>query len=131
MSEYHFENLFYGASPQICTYARELRKNMTETERILWNELRNRKISNCKFRRQHPIDIFIADFYCHEKKLVIEVDGEIHKKQKEYDIGRDAEMGDFRISVIRFKNDEVENKLNSVIEEIRVNCERLRNDLIL
>ena len=130
MSEYHFDNLFYGASPQVCAYAKELRKDMTVSERILWNELRNRKISNCKFRRQHPIDIFIADFYCHEKKLVIEVDGEIHKKQKEYDVGRDAEMGDFGITVIRFESEEVENELNRVIEEIRVNCEKLGSGLI-
>ena len=102
MSEYHFENLFYGASPKIRAYAKELRKTMTKCERILWNELRNRKLSDCKFRRQHPIDIFIADFYCHKKRLVIEVDGEIHKQQKEYDIGRDAEMNDYGITVLRF-----------------------------
>ena len=125
MSEYHFDNLFYGAGPQIRDYAKELRKDMTRCERILWNELRNRKISNCKFRRQHPIDIFIADFYCHKKKLVIEVDGEIHEKQKEYDIGRDAEMEDYGITVVRFKNEEVENELSNVLDKIRVVCERL------
>lgn len=51
---------------------------MTEAEDILWKHLRNKKLNGLKFRRQHPLDIFIADFYCHEKKLVIELDGGIH-----------------------------------------------------
>lgn len=75
-------NMFYGASRNIFEKASELRNNMTEAENLLWVELKNRKIFKVKFRRQHPIDIFIVDFYCHEFKLVIEIDGEIHLEKE-------------------------------------------------
>lgn len=71
-----------------------------------------------RFRRQHPIDIFIADFYCHTARLVIELDGEIHKKQIEYDNGRTAEIEHFDIKVLRFKNSEVENNIEKVVKHI-------------
>ncbi len=74
----HKENLTYGASALIFARANELKRSMTEVEKILWKELRNRKLNGHKFRRQHPIGQFIADFYCHEAKLVVEVDGEVH-----------------------------------------------------
>lgn len=63
---------------------------MTQAEEILWKHLRNKKLNGMKFRRQHPLDMFIADFYCHEKKLIIELDGGIHEtpEQQEYDEGR-------------------------------------------
>lgn len=103
------ECLFYDASPEIHRRAKELRKHMTVAEKILWKYLRNRKFAGLKFRRQHPIDIFIADFYCHELKLVIELDGEIHNstENKEYDEGRTAELSYKGVRVIRFTNDEV------------------------
>jgi very-short-patch-repair endonuclease len=112
--------LFYNASPEIHKRAKELRKNMTESEQVLWEHIRNRKHRKLKFRRQHPIGTFIADFYCHEIKLVIEVDGEIHElpENKEYDIGRNAEMEDMGIAVIRFTNDEVLNSMSSVLKRI-------------
>ena len=125
MSFEYYDNLYYNASKQVHDYAKELRKSMTNTEKLLWNELRNRKVTNCKFRRQHPIDIFIADFYCHEKKLVIEIDGEIHNSQKEYDINRTTEMQDYGITVIRFNNEEVESNLPAVIKKIEQVCNEL------
>jgi very-short-patch-repair endonuclease len=70
--------MFYGASPNTFDLARLLRNNMTEAEIILWDKLKNRNIFKARFRRQHPIGIFIVDFYCHDYKLVIELDGEIH-----------------------------------------------------
>ncbi len=69
--------------------SRELRGKQTQTEEILWQLLRNRKFHNLKFRRQHAIGRYIADFYCDEKKIVIELDGKIHENQKEYDAIRD------------------------------------------
>ncbi len=77
-----------------------------------------------RFRPQHPIDIFIADFYCHPLRLVIEIDGGIHKSkdQKEYDIGREAELENWGIQVIRFTNEQIENEMNSVIEVIERVC---------
>ena len=119
------ENLNYGASPDIIEKARNLRKRMTEAEEILWSKLRNKQLEGFKFRRQHPIWIFIADFYCHEVKLVVELDGGIHQKNeaKEYDTNRTAEIEKFEIKVIRFKNEEVLQSLNQVLLRIRTECE--------
>lgn len=79
---------------------------------------------NLRFRPQHPIDIFIADFYCHPLRLVIEVDGGIHKSkdQKEYDLNRTAELNYWGIKVIRFTNKEVERNISFVISEIERIC---------
>jgi very-short-patch-repair endonuclease len=77
-------------------HCRELRKNMTESEKILWDKLKNRKLSGYKFLRQHPIiykgdlkrlNYFIADFYCHEVKLAVELDGGIHNDSEEKGAG--------------------------------------------
>ena len=83
-------NMFFGASRNTFEKAHELRNNMTDAEKLVWKELKNRRVFKTKFRRQHPIDIFIVDFYCHEFKLAIEIDGEIHldKEIVEYDDGR-------------------------------------------
>ncbi len=115
----HVSNLTFDASPEIKAKAKELRKRMTHAEVLLWERIRNNK-TGYKFRRQHPISIFIADFYCHEKKLVIEVDGMIHEHpdQKEYDIGREIELENLGIKVVRFTNYEVENNIEGVIEDI-------------
>jgi very-short-patch-repair endonuclease len=88
---------------------------MTRTEEILWERLRGKKICVLRFRRQHPIDIFIADFYCHKVRLVVEIDGGIHSIQNDYDIGRSAEMEKYGILVIRFTNEEVEYDIEKVI----------------
>jgi len=74
--------MFYGASPLIFERAKELRKRMTETENILWNALRRKNRKGYKFRRQHPMSTYIADFYCHQLKLVIEIDGGYHLKKR-------------------------------------------------
>jgi len=110
---------------------RELRKNQTEAETILWEKLRNRKLNGLKFLRQHPIvydrftsnvKFFIADFYCAEKEIIIELDGEIHDLQKEYDENRDLIINHKGIKVVRFKNQEVENielLLKKILQEIK------------
>ena len=74
-----------------------------------------------KFRRQHPINIFIADFYCHKVKLVIELDGGIHKieENREYDKGREAELEDLGLTVLRFTNKEVMNNIEKVVLRIK------------
>ena len=101
-------DMFYGASWIIHKQARDLRKRETKTEKILWNILSNKKLG-VKFRRQHPINQFIADFYCHELKLVIEVDGEFHlqKDKIEYDAMRTSIFNNFGIQVYRFTNQEI------------------------
>jgi very-short-patch-repair endonuclease len=112
--------MFYGASRKIFEKASELRKSMTEAEKILWKELKDREVFKAKFRRQHPIDMFIADFYCHKHKLVIEVDGEIHLEQEilEYDDGRTHDIEKFGIKILRFTNKEVMTNIQKVKQRI-------------
>ena len=109
---------------QLC---RDLRKNATNSEQILWNVLRNRKLNNRKFYRQYPIfynfdgfsKFFIADFYNHETKLVIEIDGGYHMRQIEYDNMRTEIINILGIEVIRFTNEEVENNIKYVLNTIQ------------
>ena len=113
--------MFYGADATTLRAAGMFRKNMTMAELILWKKLKDRKIVIVKFRRQHPINIFIVDFYCHELKLVIEIDGEIHNNDeaKEYDINRTAELNKYEIKVVRFNNDQVIHNIDTVIVQIK------------
>jgi very-short-patch-repair endonuclease len=103
------KSMFYGAEPYLFERARKMRLHQTEAEAKLWEVLQNKKMIGFRFKRQHPINIFIADFYCHKLKLVIEVDGEIHhqKDRKEYDLNRTAEMERLGIDVMRFTNNQV------------------------
>ncbi len=114
--------LHQGANDGQFQAARSMRKEMTEAERILWNELKNRKLNGLKFRRQHPIHYYIADFYCHEKKLIIEVDGGIHENEeiRIHDENRSAEFDKMGITVLRFMNEKILHSLNEVIEVIRL-----------
>ncbi len=114
------ENLNYAAKPKIFENARTLRKEMTLAERILWRYLRNRKLLGYKFRRQHPCYTFILDFYCHEAKLAVELDGSVHdiSVQKERDEGRTYMIREAGIKVIRFANSEVEQDVNNVLNII-------------
>jgi very-short-patch-repair endonuclease len=84
-----------------------MRKNPTEGEERLWQALRNRKVMRLKFRRQHAIGPYIADFCCPEAKLIIEVDGPIHEAQTEQDAFRDRELASLGYRVLRFKEDDV------------------------
>jgi len=113
-------SMFYGADSRTLRAAAILRKNMTLAELILWKRLKDRKMFNTKFRKQHPVYIFIVDFYCHEYKLVIEVDGDVHNNEKssEYDLGRTAELIKFGIRVIRFTNEEMIYNIDSVVAKI-------------
>jgi very-short-patch-repair endonuclease len=102
----------------IIRLARELRKQQTPAEKILWNELKNRQLHGVKFLRQHPliyeedrgrIHFFIPDFYCAEHRLIIELDGKVHDYQKYYDQQRDLIIQKMRLNVVRFKNEEARN----------------------
>jgi leucyl-tRNA synthetase len=98
----------------------ENRKKQTEAENILWQELRNKK-TGFKIRRQHAIDVFLADFICIEKNVVIEVDGEYHNdpEQKKYDEQRTFVLNDMGFEVIRFTNNEVIHNTKTVVEKIK------------
>jgi very-short-patch-repair endonuclease len=100
--------------------ARELRREMTPAEKILWNELRANKLG-VHFRRQQVIAGFIVDFYCHKTDLVIELDGSVHDgiEQKENDAERDKALGEMGLRVFRFRNEDVIKDLPGVLGKIR------------
>ena len=98
--------------------AKELRREMTPAEKILWNELRSNKLG-VHFRRQQVIAGFIVDFYCHQAGLVIEVDGGIHDLQQAEDKRREKVLSEKGLRIARFRNDEVEKDLTAVIARIR------------
>jgi len=100
--------------------ARKLRKEQTPAEKILWECLRARRLNGLKFRRQHPLGRYIPDFYCAEKRLVVELEGKVHelKDQKEYDKIRQETIEAMGLTVLRFKNEEVLNNLELVLAKI-------------
>ena len=121
------ENLFFGGSPEIHRRARELRKRMTACEKLLWQRLRAKHLLEYKFRRQHPIYKYIVDFYCHQLRLVIEVDGSVHwgVDAVEYDDNRTFELEEFGLQVLRFSNDEVSFNTDHVIAVIEAKIKEI------
>ena len=119
-TDFYNRSMFYGADAKTLSAAAILRKNMTLAELILWKKLKDRKIFKIKFRRQHPIGIYIVDFYCHELCFVIEIDGEIHNtsENKESDLIRTDCLLKLGLRVIRFTNDQVIYNLDQVIIKI-------------
>jgi len=111
--------MFYKADPLIFSNARELRNRLTPAEKIFWLRLKE-QFPKYKFRRQHPVSIYIADFYCHKIKLVIEIDGPIHDSEESIlnDKKRQQDIENLNLTVIRFKNDHVKDEIESVIEII-------------
>ncbi len=98
--------------------AKELRREMTPAEKLLWQEVRANKLG-VRFRRQQVIQGFIVDFYCHQAGLVIEVDGDVHDLQKEEDERREKVLSEMGLKVVRFGNDEVVRDLSAVVGKIR------------
>ncbi|MDP1623337.1 MAG: endonuclease domain-containing protein [Bacteroidales bacterium] len=119
------QSFFFGASPEIKARAKALRKRMTWCEKVLWQVLRKNQRYYLYFRRQHPIARFIVDFYCHELRLVVEIDGGYHnsRAQQEKDLNRTAALESFGIEVIRFTNEEIMKNLrkvsNNIDEEVK------------
>ena len=109
----------------VIALARNLRNNMTDAEKILWEKISKRKIDGLRFRKQHSIGRYIVDFYCFEKKLVIELDGDIHDSQKEYDHNRDNELTARGNTILRFKNEEVINNIDYVLSRIVETCKNI------
>ena len=104
--------------------SKELRWEMTPAEATLWEHLRARRLGNIRFRRQQILQGFIADFYCHEAGLVVEVDGAVHDEQRGYDADRDALLRQVGFEVVRFGNDEVFSALSGVLVRIEETCLR-------
>uniref|UniRef100_UPI00186624F8 endonuclease domain-containing protein n=1 Tax=Nostoc sp. MG11 TaxID=2721166 RepID=UPI00186624F8 len=99
--------------------AQQLRKQPTKSEAILWEALRNRKLDNRKFRRQHPIGTFIVDFLCQEERLIVEVDGGIHESQRYLDQQRQELLESLGLRFVRISSQQVETDLNATLEAIR------------
>ncbi len=112
--------LFKEAKAKIFDNARTLRLSSTKAEDLLWQELRNRKLLGLKFRCQHPLNTYVADFYCSEKSLVIEVDGNVHDTDEivRYDEWRTKELNNLNVHVLRFRNDEVKLNMPAVLKRI-------------
>lgn len=115
-------SMYYNAIPILFQFAKQLRANETDAEKLLWNYLKTINIPKIRFRRQHPILFFIADFYCHKAKLVIELDGNHHNLpiQYLYDQNRDSELKELGLKVIRFTNEEIFHKIEDVLIKIEL-----------
>ena len=118
--------MFFGAYPEIFAFAKWLRNNMTPAEKRLWEELRQNKLG-VRFKPQHPMQFYIADFYCYQLKLVIEVDGAIHDFNKEKDLERTSALEEMGNVVIRFTNDEVMKNLEFVLNQIKAKILELQS----
>ena len=115
------ENMFHGAEKIIFEFAKANRVNPTEAEDKLWQVLKGKKLGGNKFRRQHPLGQYILDFYCHNQKIAIEIDGEYHNDatQIELDYFRTERIENIDISILRFSNFQVMHKLEFVLEQIK------------
>jgi very-short-patch-repair endonuclease len=102
-------------------YRRELRRNLTPAEASLWSHLKNSKLDGKKFRRQHGIGAYIADFYCPECRVIVELDGAVHNDvlRVDFDAKRSRFLMNKGIKIVRFENKEVFEDIESVLERIR------------
>lgn len=106
---------------------RELRKNSTEAEKLFWEAVRNKKLSGKKFYRQYPLfyditsreSFFIADFFCFEEKLIVELDGKYHEYRLSEDRNRSEILDSLGLKVLRFNNEQIINKLDEVLMKIK------------
>jgi len=107
------------------TFAQALRKTETPTEKILWQALRQKKLSGIKFRRQQPIRQYVADFFCSVCKLVVEIDGDVHYLEgaPERDERRSAFLESEGLMILRYTNRDIHKRLDDVLDEIFRVCE--------
>ncbi|WP_395050176.1 endonuclease domain-containing protein [Flavobacterium sp.] len=118
--QYHDESMWKGAPANNFLLAMQLRERMTQAEILMWDKLKNKQFKGYKFRRQHPIHKFIVDFYCHELKLIIEIDGKYHdsEEQKNEDLIRTELLNFQGLREIRFTNEEVITDISSVLKKL-------------
>ncbi|WP_445660977.1 endonuclease domain-containing protein [Acinetobacter sp. F16] len=116
--------------PQLLIFAKSLRHFATDAEQLMWQLIRAKQIMNLKFRRQHVIAPYIADFYCHEIGLVIELDGSHHGTDDAiaYDAERTKFLEALDLKVVRYWNHEVLNKTDEVLEDLWEICLKLKGD---
>jgi very-short-patch-repair endonuclease len=99
-------------------FARQLQRNQTDAERVLWFRLRDRRLAGSKFKRQVPLDRFIVDFCCSDAKVIVEIDGGQHDQNKQLDANRTRVLEAMGYFVLWFLNNEVLSNINGVLEEI-------------
>ena len=112
------KNKILPYNPELKSLAKELRRNMTLSEVLLWNQLRNKQIFGYDFDRQRPIDNFIVDFYCKELMLAIEIDGDTHTFRYDYDDTRQKTLENLGVHFLRFDDIEVKKDMNNVLRVI-------------
>ena len=116
--ERQMPNQYPSTSRHAIHRARRLRRDSTTAERIVWEMIRAGRVGGLKFRRQHPIGPFFADFYCHDRKLVIELDGSSHDGHEDEDRRREAYLRKCALKVLRVSNADVVNDLEGVAKRI-------------
>jgi very-short-patch-repair endonuclease len=104
--------------------AKELRREMTPAEKVVWKHVKANKLNGLHFRRQQIVHGYFADFYCHQHELIVEVDGGIHEFQQEYDAEREEYLIGLGFRIIRFTNEEIERDLKGVLQKIVEECEK-------
>jgi very-short-patch-repair endonuclease len=112
-------------NPKLTQRAKELRKNATFSERLLWKRLRGRQLLGYQFMRQKPIDNFIVDFYCNKLHLVIEIDGQTHNGKVDYDKEREKRLKVMGLTVIRFDGYYIINHLEDALEYLILEIKKL------
>ena len=124
----------YSNHPVTKEFRQLLRREETPTERMLWKHLRGKQLNGYRFRQQHGFGPYILDFYCPSLRLCIELDGEVHDtpEAKQHDADRTTFLNQNRIHVLRFRNIEVENDVEKVLQQIRkfINSNINQNEVV-
>ena len=113
----------FSVDPRLLDLAREMRKKPAPAEQKLWYCLRSRRLNGFKFRRQHPVDCYVADYYCAEARLIVEFDGESHIGREQEDAVRTARLNELGYAVVRYSNVDVHENIEGVLLTILKECE--------
>lgn len=125
-----FSSMYYNAQPHHLEKAKRLKRNMADMKLKLWEGLKDRKVCGLRFRPQHPIEDFIVDFYCHLLKLVVSVTNEVNEfPQNELEIEKQRKLKEWGIKEVYFSKDEIEGRLDSAIDQLKMICKRRRAEL--
>ncbi len=111
-------NKYRNIPKYVTELSRKKRSNPTKCEEMVWNVLRNNQVCGLKFRRQFPIDRYIVDFYNHDYRLIVEIDGESHNDKQKYDKNRNDYLVASGYTVIRFANEQVEENVEFIIRSL-------------
>lgn len=121
------KNRIFPYSRHLKQRARELRKNSTFSEVLLWSEIKNRQLQGSQFHSEVPMLNYIVDFYCHELNLVIEVDGYSHAFKEEYDKHRQKELEAYDLKILRINESDDKQNISYVIKEINIWIDKLKH----